>query len=303
MATIDESLAALGIAANSLSALAGDASQRRFYRACDLDGGGLVVAVYPEGAEAQARRDQAVQCWGWAHGLPIPRPLGWHGLVVASEDLGDLDLERAAAAGQPVIAPALAALAAFQRCEWRSLTTAPFDARLFRQELAVFERHACGVGRRLGGESAAFLDELAERLVGHPYRLTHRDFHVNNLFFREGTVRAVDFQDMRGGPDTYDLVSLFRERAGAALAVDDAFWLSRAAGELGWTSGWRQRYLECAAQRGLKVVGTFLRLSAAGRPGYLVWLPAVRANAAAALSALHAPTELVAMVAAPIPGL
>ena len=302
--TLRHALGVLGIEMTSATALAGDASQRRFFRVHAPDGGSVVAALYQSGQEAQAERDHAVQRWGWARGLPIPRPIGRHGLVVVSEDLGELDLERAAAAaGEGVLPPVLAALAAFQRCGLDGLVTPKFDAALFRAELAVFERHVtCAAA---GGTPAvtAFLDDLARRLASHPYRLTHRDFHLNNLFLQGGVVRAVDFQDMRGGPDTYDLASLLRERGGAGLTADEPGWVARAAGVLEWEPGWRQRYLECAAQRGLKVVGTFLRLAAAGRPAYLAWLPAVGARASAALAELGAPARLVAIAAAPDRGL
>lgn len=294
MEIVHESLAALGVTAVSVTALAGDASQRRFFRAFLADGMTLIAALYPPGHEEQAARDHAVQAWGWERGLPIPRPAGRDGLVVVSEDLGDLDLDRAVAAlGENALALALEALAAFQACEWRSLPTAAFDAAFFRQELVVFERHALAPDAGLRREATAFLDDLARRLASHPYRLTHRDFHFNNLFLHEGRVRAVDFQDMRGGPDTYDLASLLGERGGAGLGADEAAWAERAAARLGWEPGWRQRYLECAAQRRLKVIGTFLRLATAGRPAYLAWLPGVRERAARALEQLGTPAGLV----------
>jgi hypothetical protein len=285
-----ESLAALGVTAVSVTALAGDASQRRFFRAFLADGTTLIVALYPPGHEAQAARDHAVQVWGWARGLPIPRPAGRDGLVVASEDLGELDLDRAVAAlGEDALALALEALAPFQACEWRSLPTAAFDAAFFRQELAVFERHALAPDAGLRRDVAAFLDDLARRLACHP-------------FLHEGRVRAVDFQDMRGGPDTYDLASLLGERGGAGLGADEAAWGERAAARLGWQPGWRQRYLECAAQRRLKVIGTFLRLAEAGRPAYLVWLPGVREGAARALEGLETPPGLVRALVSASPG-
>ncbi|OYV96460.1 MAG: hypothetical protein B7Z68_05575 [Acidobacteria bacterium 21-70-11] len=291
---VHESLAALGVTAVSLIALAGDASQRRFFRVFLADGTTLIAALYPPGHEEQAARDHAVQVWGWERGLPIPRPAGRDGLVVVSEDLGDLDLDRAVAAlGENALVLAVEALAAFQACEWRSLPTPAFDAAFFRRELAVFERYALAPDAGLRREVTAFLDDLARRLASHPYRLTHRDFHFNNLFLYEGRVRAVDFQDMRGGPDTYDLASLLGERGGAGLGADEAAWAERVAARLGWEPGWRQRYLECAAQRRLKVIGTFLRLAAAGRPAYLAWLPGVRERAARALEQLGTPAGLV----------
>jgi len=295
-------LGELGFAASSVAALAGDASHRRFFRVVLKRGGTVVAALYPAGQEQQAARDHAVQAWGWDRKLPIPRPLALGGLLTVSEDLGDEDLDRAAPRlGAAVLAPALDVLAAFQRCEFGDLPTPPFDATFFRRELAVFEENALPSSVRGRPEIASFLDGLAGRLAAHPYRLVHRDFHFNNLILRDGRVLAVDFQDMRGGPDTYDLASLLRERGGAAFAADEPVWVERAAQRLGWAPGWDRRYLECGAQRGLKVVGTFLRLAVAGRPEYLAWLPNVRARLSRALEDLGAPPALRGAVTGPGP--
>ncbi len=298
MGELESGLAALGMRAVAAVELAGDASRRRFFRVSLAGGGTVVAALYPAALADAARADHAVQVWGDGHGLPIPRPLGRSGLVVASEDVGDEDLEKALARGASVLEPALDALAAFQRCEWGDLPTQPFDAAFFRRELAVFEARALPAELRGHRGIGRFLDELAERTARHPFRLVHRDFHLNNLLLVAGRVRAVDYQDMRGGPDTYDVASLLRERGGAALP-DHAAAVARAAATFAWEPGWERRYLECAAQRGLKVMGTFLALAAAGRPSYLRWLPAVCTMSREALQALGAPAELGDAVATP----
>lgn len=300
--TLESGLAALGLAPLAVAKLAGDASHRRFFRVSLAGGVTVVAALYPVPLEGQAGRDHEVQVWGWRRGLPIPKPLGRQGVVVVSQDVGDEDLDRAVAAkGEGKLELALETLATFQACGWDDLPTAPFDAAFFRRELVVFEELALPPEVRLRPKVVAFLDGLAEGLAAHPYRLVHRDFHVNNLFLSEGKMWAVDYQDMRGGPDTYDLASLLRERGGATLA-DEATARPRAAALLGWAAGWEQRYLECAAQRGLKVIGTFLRLAAAGRTDYLRWLPAVRERSLEALEALGAPEALCGAVVGPARG-
>jgi aminoglycoside/choline kinase family phosphotransferase len=298
--TLESGLAALGIAPVRVTELAGDASHRRFFRVVLTGGATIVAALYQAGQEPQAERDHQVQLWGWERRLPIPRPLGWEGLVTASQDVGNDDLERAhAATDERVLTLALDTLAAFQGCELANLPTAPFDAAFLRAELAVFEEHALPAAVRGDPEVTAFLDRLAASLASHPLRLVHRDFHFNNLFLLGGTVWALDFQDMRGGPDTYDLASLLREREGASLVEAEHAWVARAATRFGWKAGWEGRYVECAAQRGLKVIGTFLRLAARGRAGYLRWLPGVCARAGAALATLSAPEKLREAVADP----
>ena len=286
----------LGFAPAAIAPLAGDASQRRFFRVHLAAGGTVVAALYPAALAEQAGRDHAVQQWGFRRGLPIPRPLAAGGDVTVSEDLGDVDLERALAAGADAISATLDALGAFQASGWDGLPTPPFDAAFFRRELAVFEAFAAGPAAHPA--IAPWLDALAERVAGHPRRLVHRDFHVNNLFLRDGQVVAVDFQDMRAGPDTYDLASLLRERAGAELVAAEASRKADAARRFGWAAGWDRRYLECAAQRGLKVIGTFLRLASQGRRHYLEWVPPTAQRTLEALAALAAPAPLAAAVAA-----
>jgi aminoglycoside/choline kinase family phosphotransferase len=195
-----------------------------------------------------------------------------------------------------VLDGAIEALAAFQRCEWHDTPTPRFDAAFFRRELAIFEQLAVPAGRAAGRAAGAFLDDLASRVAAHPYRLVHRDFHVNNLFLRGADVAAVDYQDMRGGPDTYDVASLLRERGCAELLSSDDSWRARAARRLAWSGAWERRYLECAAQRGIKVVGTFLRLAAGGRPEYLAWLPRVRELARRAVVEIDGPGAMVELL-------
>ena len=292
MDPLPAALGALGFKVTGVSALAGDASQRRFFRIRLADDASVVACLYPEGGAGDAARDHAVQTWGHRLGLPIPRPVAISGILTVSADVGDTDLEQALARGHTeTVARALDALAAFQGCAVDRAPTEPFNAAFFRRELAVFEAFAVpgGVAR---GSAADFLDALAARVSAHPFRLVHRDFHANNLFLHDNKVWAVDFQDMRAGPDTYDLASLLRERAGAGLISDPDAVARTAAPRFGWARGWEQRYLECAAQRGLKVIGTFLRLADAGRGAYLRYLPDVRRRTVAALAALSAPTTL-----------
>jgi len=73
--------------------------------------------------------------------------------------------------------------------------------------------------------------------------------------------------------------------------------LEESSRRLGWTPGWRRRFFECASQRGLKVIGTFLRLAEGGRPHYGTYLPAVGRATVSALRYLGAPIALVGAVA------
>jgi aminoglycoside/choline kinase family phosphotransferase len=144
----------------------------------------------------------------------------------------------------------------------------PFDAVLFRRELdlarqAVFELF---LERPLSASERAAHDVWAETLVreilGHPSALCHRDYHANNLFPSGEEVAVIDFQDLRRGPDAYDLASLLWERTTLAWMTEET---ARAAVE---------RFADCRGlasdalgarlsrvllQRAWKVCGTFAR--------------------------------------------
>jgi aminoglycoside/choline kinase family phosphotransferase len=118
---------------------------------------------------------------------------------------------------------------------------------------------------------------LAIEIASHPRALCHRDFHGNNLFPREDAVAAIDFQDMRAGPDAYDLASLLWERttldwmtAETSEGAIEAFARRRGLD----IEPFRRRFDRVLLQRAWKVCGTFARAVAQGRgEAYRRYLP------------------------------
>ena len=151
---------------------------------------------------------------------------------------------------------------------------APFDAAFFRRELdlareAVFD---LWLGAPLGPDEKRIHDDwaasLAREVADHPRVLCHRDFHGNNLFPVDDAVAAIDFQDMRSGPDAYDLASLLWERTTLDWMTDDrAERIVRAfAARRGLSSfDFAARLARVLLQRGWKVCGTFARAVSQGR--------------------------------------
>lgn len=303
---VDEVLAGLarmGVVATRMQALAGDASTRQFYRVTVAGGGTVVAAWYPSGSDGRAEEDAAAQAWARRRGLPVPELVAAAGRLVVSGDLGAEDLESSLRRRRPGVLAALReCLAAFQGVDWRDAPNPPFDASFFRRELTGFESHFLSEGAGQESGLGGFLDELAGSIATHPYRLAHRDFHLNNLFLNQGRVIAVDFQDLRGGPDSYDVASLLYERAAPELITDPLAWADSAAAACSWSDGWRGRLLECRAQRGLKVLGTFARLARErGGGSYAGWLHDVRRQTATALAGLEAPRAIVRLLEHPHP--
>jgi aminoglycoside/choline kinase family phosphotransferase len=267
--------------------LAGDASSRRYSRLEADDGATLIIAEYPPGEARRAlQRDVEVLRWCADRGLRVPAILdqnildGW----LLLEDLGRDDAERRLRDADPLRRPEmvehsitpleiLAAIDPHELPRWNR----PLDTHRLRWELAGFElwyvRHVRG--QRPPASIGEWLDGLAAELSGHPRRVCHRDYHLNNLFFEaSGGVAVIDVQDILVGPDTYDAVSMVAERSGLEL-LDEATrlgWLESWAERTAAAPGWRDRWPRVRLQRGLKVLGTFARLTAAGRPTYREWL-------------------------------
>jgi aminoglycoside/choline kinase family phosphotransferase len=252
-------------------------------------------------------RDLEVREWGAARGLRFPDLIDFdlqHGWAVL-EDFGIDDAERALE-GLPIgtrldhwvhLVDPLARLAAIDPSDLPNWNP-PLDMQRIRWELAGFELWC--LRHHLGGTPSPsigrWLDELAAAIAEHPRRVCHRDYHLNNLFLLpDSEVGLIDYQDILIGPDTYDGASLLGERAVLQLLSEDErcrlreVWADATSAAPGWADRWRLVSL----QRGLKVLGTFTRLTTAGALVYGQWIgPLVREQASQAAAA-NAPSELV----------
>ena len=160
----------------------------------------------------------------------------------------------------------------------------PFDAALFRRELdlareAIFdmlEGRPLSAGER--GAHDAWADALVAEILAHPRALCHRDFHGNNLFVADERVALIDFQDLRLGPDTYDLASLLWERT--TLAWMSPALAGRAVARFAAARGvplpdLESRLPRVLLQRAWKASGTFARAVVLGKgDAYRRYLPA-----------------------------
>lgn len=182
----------------------------------------------------------------------------------------------------------------------------PFDTALFRRELdlaceAVFDMLA---GRPLSpverSAHDAWADALITEILSHPTALCHRDFHGNNLFTAGERVAVIDFQDLRLGPDAYDLASLLWERT-------TLWWMSdpladRAIVRFAAARGTDARALTARLyrvllQRAWKASGTFARAVVLGKgETYRLYLPAELALVRRLLSDTPADREFMAVL-------
>ncbi len=260
--------------------LAGDASVRAYFRVTDDAGRTYMLAWYPEEVRAQLRRylgaTEAV-----APHVRVPEVLHACDVAVLQYDAGDRTLfdvlHQDREEGLRLYRGAIDLLAAFQKAPDRGLNV-PFTADFFANELEMAREYY--VEKLMGGDGEPLrpaLRTIAENVARHPYVLCHRDFHGQNLHVQNDAIFLIDYQDLRMGPDMYDLASLLRDRGVARIVGDDAelelldhyVGLTNAEGDV------RRRYFETLLQRSIKILGTFARQPIArGRMHYLQFIPA-----------------------------
>jgi len=257
--------------------LPGDVGRRRYLRLTLSEGASVLGVFYPP-EESDSRRRWVAARSALRERLRVPGLLADDGegnhLV---EDFGKSDLA-ARLRSMP-----------HERADWLSRASSaaailaampdpginrPFDAAFFRRELelareAVFDMF---LEEPLSPEDRAahdaWADALCAEVAGHPAALCHRDYHGNNLFPLGDGVGWIDFQDLRPGPDTYDLASLLWERTTLdwmtpelADSVIESY--ARARGMA--PAAFRSRFDRVLLQRAWKVCGTFARAVAQGR--------------------------------------
>ena len=275
-----------GYASARIEPLAGDVGRRRYFRLRSPDNRTAIGVVYPAEEEDSRRR------WLAAHDrlraiVRVPALLADDGRgSQIVEDLGTDDLG-AKLTASPERRAAWVGSAADAASAIASLPdpglNAPFDAALFRRELdlareAVFDlllRDPLPPAERAAHD--AWASDLVSEILEHPSALCHRDFHANNLFAAEEGVGVIDFQDLRRGPDAYDLASLLWERSTLDWMTDEfaAGIVERFAASRGIAAeGLASRLRRVLLQRAWKVCGTFARAVAQGRgPAYRRHLP------------------------------
>ncbi len=220
-----------------LEQIAGDGSDRKFYRALLAEGGGAQRSlVIMQGAGTLAEAASSNQRWVEVGehlrqlGLRVPgivEVLPQLGVVVM-EDFGDRTFaEGVLSALREADREQLEGLYHQAFCQIGILLSAPqdhwpwlkavaFDRAKFSFELSFFAQHFCHTLARLKLSRAetswferdctALASFLSEQL---PLAGVHRDFHSRNLMLcADGALGLIDFQDMRRGPLPYDVVSL-----------------------------------------------------------------------------------------------
>lgn len=139
-------------------------------------------------------------------------------------------------------------------------------------------------GQGIQPVKAAFVS-LYPKFDDGPLALSLRDFHAENLIWlpdRNGIRRCglLDFQDAFATHPAYDLVSLLQDaRRDVAPSTEQAMLRRYLATSDAQPVTFRSMYALIGAQRSLRILGVFARLARAmGKPRYLDFVPRVWSN-------------------------
>lgn len=243
-----------GLVLRGLVPLAGDASNRRYYRAT-VAGGPPHSVIIMQLAEAEGFKQSEEAVSGGGHqiaelpflnimshlgkaNVPVPT-LHYYdqvGGLLYLEDFGDVTLAEAIRHADAPTLESRYKQAINLLVQMQIAATSPadpgclafhrgFDVSLLMWEFDHFLEY--GVVARQGKPMCADdwnvirqeFERIAELLAGQPRVFTHRDYHSRNLMVDGLRLGVIDFQDALMGPATYDLASLVRD---AYVLLDEA---------------------------------------------------------------------------------
>jgi aminoglycoside/choline kinase family phosphotransferase len=287
-----ESLGAGTAEQAALTMIAGDASNRRYFRlavACQS----YITVDAPPGTEKNAEFVAVREMLANA-GVRVPALLAvdlTRGFMLL-EDLGDQMLLPAlnSHSVDGYYRSAFAVLRKMAAVDRAGLAMPEYDRALLGEELSRFDQWFVEalLGYSLADSEKAMIARLGKLLLDsaleQPRVLVHRDFHSRNLMLvAEGELAAIDFQDAVIGPVTYDLVSLLKDCYIRWPADRVRQWALKYRNSLkiapvsSRTDSEFLRWFDwMGLQRHIKVLGTFARLNLSdGKTGYLEDLPLV----------------------------
>jgi len=261
--------------------LAGDASVRAYYRVWG-PGQTYMLAYYPAEVREQLRRFLDAYQLVSPHGQ-VPEVIRSSDCAVLQRDVGDRTLYDLLHAdrdeGLRRYREAIDLLVDFQRAPAGGINP-PFTAGFFLTEMDMTREYyvekLMGVPASVADRLEPLFRKLSENLVRHRYVLCHRDFHGQNIHILNDTLYLLDYQDLRLGPDTYDLASLLRDRGVARLIGDEGEMelIEYYAARSGASGGIRRCYFEALLQRSIKILGTYSKQPIVrGRLHYLEFIP------------------------------
>lgn len=270
--------------------LAGDASARQYLRLAKQSETAILMDADPASGE-RVDRFIAVGEWLQSQGHSAPRILASdpeRGFVLL-EDLGD-DLFARLTAADATREEELYLAATDLVIDLQRHRPPDFLATGGAHELAALTRvipdwYLRGIDETPNTAALRIeplIAELFTGLGGSTSVVSLRDFHAENLLWlpdRRGTARVgiLDFQDAFVTDPAYDLVSLFQDARRDVSTDVEAACLRHYLAHAGRAeSSFMPLYALLGAQRALRIIGIFARLSmASGKIRYLEFMPRV----------------------------
>jgi aminoglycoside/choline kinase family phosphotransferase len=276
------------------SQLTGDASVRVYFRVTAHDGTSHMLSWYPDEVRHDLSRVLNAYRAASKHAY-LPKLIEHSDAVMLQQDVGDRTLfdllHSDREEGVSWYRKAITLLAYFQKAGAVDINP-PFTGDFFFNELEMsrefYVEKLMGVSADAAQPLKPLLRRLADNISRHPYVLCHRDYHGQNIHIFNDKLYLIDYQDLRMGPDTYDIASLLRDRGVARILGEEtelelvdyyAEWRVHglpARSELpqGERRSMRRRYFETLLQRSIKILGTFSKQPLTrGRMWYLDFIP------------------------------
>lgn len=298
-----------------MTLIAGDASNRKYYRLRDGDDSALLMDAPPDKGEDTGPFINIAQYLNGS-GLSAPRILeaDTKAGFLLIEDFGDALfarlLEQGAADETMLYNAATDVLLHLHRQRPPQLAAydAPLMADISALSVTWYRRGALNIeDPRLIDEMRAQMHALLHPLDATPRVLIQRDYHAENLLWlpeRMGVRRVglLDFQDAMLGHPAYDLVSVLQDaRRDVPPAVADAMCARYLAGSKLDKPKFMQAYYTLGLQRNLRILGVFARLCLRdAKPHYLDLIPRVWAHVTDSLDRLNDPS-LTAFITQTLP--
>ncbi|MEN8223353.1 MAG: phosphotransferase [Acidobacteriota bacterium] len=238
--------------------LAGEASSREYYRIV-TGSGTLVAMVYPENNPGEIEKVRTFTDVYRNNGLNVPGIVDQiDEKILIQEDVGDISLQKY-----------------LSDVSEKELLEVKNKIRSILEKLKSIPSGLTGYmmdKKKIEFEINFFIDNFVKRLVPHWKEhdelfeeiidnlrelnnarvFAHRDFHSRNIFFKDGDLFLIDFQDSLRAPEFYDAVSFVFDSY--LKAEHSAFFFSlfenRDENEI------EQVYLT-GYQRNIKALGTF----------------------------------------------
>ena len=265
---------------SELTMLAGDASDRHFYRFVSR---GIPLVIMDSGK---------TPLWPWLdihsllldHGFPVPGVIhssASQGYAI-QEDLGGTRLceipyqdYRARIEEALEILERMQSELIRQNCGNSIAGRRYFTPTFFMAEMEHTLEHLFFRLLEVPNEELLDLQDqmrvLCQEASEIPISFSHRDYHSANLMVTPRGIVMVDWQDARMGPVTYDLVSLLRD---SYVDIGDAWEVLAGRFLLGSNEATMFHVAKSACQRSLKAAGTFAyQYRAFERKKYLAYLP------------------------------